>query len=277
MNLIPRLFLISGLIGLLASCGTDPIAGDKEIQSSIDHAFAQSEFNNLQNMIDVEAQLSNELNKNGSIQGYFCSCSTVDVVDNGDETYTMTVDYGAGCACLDGRMRAGKLTAIFSGKWNEDGTSVSITPEDYQVTALNGTTYDFSFTKTLTRVGLNNDGHMILTVEVRDAVLSSTEGTITWKSSRQIAWTAGVLDGDPTTNVYEMTGTASGTSSNAIDFSVTIDEPLIILATCPHITQGVLSLTPDGGLTRTIDYGDGTCDNEALLVVDTFSRMITLW
>lgn len=275
---INHLFLLASLFALaFVGCGTDPIGADKEIQSSIDHAFAQSEFSNMQNMIDLEAQLSGELNKTGSTQGYFCSCSTVDVVQNSANNYTLTLDYGTGCICLDGRRRAGKLIAVFDGKWNVDGTTVTITPENYQVTGLNGTVYDFSFTHTITRAGLNNAGHFVLSVRVEDAVLSSTEGTIRWESTRNVAWTEGILDGDPSTNVYEITGSASGTSSNNVSFTVTIDEPLVIKTTCPHIVQGVLSLTPAGKLTRTLDYGDGTCDNEALLVIDTFSRTITLW
>lgn len=275
---ITHVFLLASLAVLaFSSCGTDPIAADKEIQSSIDHAFVQSEFSNLQNIIDVEAQLSDDLNKTGSLQGYFCSCSTVGVVQNSTNNYTMTIDYGSGCVCLDGRRRAGKLIAVFNGKWNVNGTSVTITPEDYQVTGLNGKTYDFSFTHTITRTGINSAGHLVLAVVVKDAVLTSSDGTIRWESTRNVAWTQGILDGNPTTNVYEITGSASGTSSNNVSFTVTIDEPLVIKATCPHIVQGVLSLTPAGRLTRTLDYGNGACDNEALLVIDTFSRTITLW
>ena len=227
-------------------------------------------------MVDVEARTSDELNKTDQTSGFFCSCSTVDVVNNGDGTYTMTIDYGDGCACLDGRNRSGKLVGIFSKKWNEPNASVVITPENYQVRLLNGTTYHFSFIKTITQNGLNAEGNPMLSVEVKEAVLTSDVHSIQWESSRTVEWVEGIGNLEPENHVYEISGSAAGISSTGVEFSVSIDAPLVVKANCAHITAGVMSLTPKGKLTRSIDYGDGACDAEAVVEIAGFTRKIEL-
>lgn len=255
----------------VTSCDVDPLQGDEEIQSTLDHFFAQSEFSAIQTVIDGEARLSTELNKTTNTQGFLCDCSQASVTANGDGTFTMVVDFGSGCTCLDGRIRRGKLMGVFNGKWNQAGASVTITSDGYTVTALTGATYEFDFTKTITLV--DEDTY---SVNVQNARLTSDEGVITWNSTRTVEWAAGKGDLDPSNNEFLISGTASGTATNGVDFTVTIDEPLRVVASCPHVVSGVLSLTPDGKAERLIDYGNGDCDSEVILTIAGFSRSVEL-
>ena len=261
---------------LFFACGDDPIGGDTDVLSVIEHSLVQQEFNFLQAMVDVEARTSDELNKSNQTTGFFCECSTVEVIANGDGTYTMTLDYGTGCLCLDGRTRSGKLIGVFNKKWNEPNAAVTITPENYQVKLINGTTYDFSFTKTITQNGLNSAGNPMLSVSVQNAILTSEVHEIQWESERTVEWVEGVGSLEPETHVYEISGTAAGTSSTGVKFSVAIEEPLVVKANCAHITAGIMSLSPESKLTRSIDYGDGTCDAEAVVEIAGFTRTIEL-
>lgn len=264
--------LIIACFFCFVACEDNPLGGDTEIQTALDHSFAQSEFGVIQSTFDIEAQLNDDLNnKTTQTNGFLCSCSNIVVVENSDGTYTMEVDYGAGCICLDGRRRAGKLIGIFNGKWNVDGAFVDITSDGYQVTGFDGTSYDFSFNKRITRVNAQN-----YSVEVNNAVLSSADGSISWNSNRTIEWVAGTDDMNPETNEYLIRGSASGTAITGVNFTVTIDEPLKILATCPNIVSGVITLTPQGGADRLIDYGNGTCDATANVTISGFSRTIQL-
>ena len=53
-------------------------------------------------------------------------------------------------------------------------------------------------------------------------------------------------------------------------FSVDIDagNPLRREMGCRWITKGQQTIKIDGKKDRTVDYGDGTCDNKAKLIID---------
>jgi hypothetical protein len=113
-------------------------------------------------------------------------------------------------------------------------------------------------------------------VKVQDASMVSDQGSITWNSERTTSLVEGAGDLDFQNNVYETSGTASGINLNGLAYDAEISVPLRIEADCAHITQGVWSLTPEDKATRTIDYGDGTCDNKATFSLGNFTKEITL-
>ncbi len=79
------------------------------------------------------------------------------------------------------------------------------------------------------------------------------------------------IGGDAVTYVY---GTASGTNRQGTNFSTTVSQgtSLVKFKTCQYITKGTMELTPEGFKPRTINFGDGKCDDEA-----TFTVMKILW
>lgn len=269
--LFPALALCA-LAFLTWSCLPDPLEGDTDLQSVEDHAFAESEFQEIQAVFEAEARQTDLVKKT---EGYFCSCSGADLVANPNGTYTMTIDYGAGCTCLDGRTRTGKLIGVFSGKW-QPGTTLTITPENYTVTGLNNVTYQFSFTKTVSLKTANAAGNPVVEVSVNNAVLTAPAGQIRWNADWVTEWISGLGDIDPSNNVYTVTGNAAGTDIEGLNFTVEIVTPLRVEGSCPNVVSGVLKLTPDGRQVRTIDYGNGACDREAVISIGSFSRTILL-
>lgn len=264
---------LTTLIGF--SCKREQVVFDGEVSSSIDNGFAESEFGAIRNMIDMEARAdSNVYGKTSGTTGIYCPGATVTVTITSATTATMVVDFGTGSNCLDGRLRTGKLNASFVGKWKDAGSTVTITPDNYTVAG-----YAFTFNKVITYNGLNGQSDPYWTVVVTNAVLSHpTNGTSTWSCDRVTTWTEGHADTDPTNNEYEVTGTAEGVSRNGVNYTVVVDasQPLKVLASCPNIVSGVLGLTPQGKLTREIDYGTGACDNQAVLTVGNYTTTITL-
>ena len=47
-----------------------------------------------------------------------------------------------------------------------------------------------------------------------------------------------------------------------------ITQPLKITFVCPWIVSGTIEATPDDNFVRVLDYGNGTCDNNATITVD---------
>ena len=69
-------------------------------------------------------------------------------------------------------------------------------------------------------------------------------------------------------DIYNITGSASGTDANGNAFSVAITKALTIDFSCQyHLTAGTIQITPTGKATRVIDYGNGACDDDATLTI----------
>ena len=69
---------------------------------------------------------------------------------------------------------------------------------------------------------------------------------------------------------------ANGVNRNGKAYDIKITKPLIKRFGCSYIESGIVELTPEGLSTRTIDYGDGTCDNKAKLTINGNSFDFTL-
>ncbi|MEZ4827459.1 MAG: hypothetical protein R3C61_14440 [Bacteroidia bacterium] len=259
MKSFSRLFLLVFSIAALASgCEVLSLSGDREVQSTLDHSFVQSEVTIIGNQFDAIAQSANNLKQTGTVQSPFCDCATIEIFQNDQEQFVVTVDYGQGCSCVDGRTRSGKLTGVFTDLWDQENVKLTITTEGYKITNLLGTSFDFVFEKTITRADVNTS-QPVFNVLVPTAELTSEKGeTITWSSRRKVTVIAGADDLDPSNNVYSITGTASGVARNEVAFDVEITEPLVLDASCGIISEGIVTLTPEEKTARVIDYGDGT-------------------
>jgi uncharacterized membrane protein len=260
------------LLLAFSSCKREPVAPDSEYQSTLDHSMASAEFSSIDNLMDVEAGRDSLITGKTNGSGLYCPGSLITVVVLSPTSATLEVDFGTGCTCADGRLRTGKLTGTFVGKWYTPGSYVDIVPTDYTV---NGNAVNF--VKRTTYNGVNTSGHKNWTTVVTDGEIITTSGTITWETTRTTEFTEGDGDFDYTNNVYSVTGDANGRSRRGINFTAVTESPLIVRANCPNIVQGVLTLTPTGYAARSIDYGTGDCDNVATLSVGDWSTTITLY
>ena len=79
-------------------------------------------------------------------------------------------------------------------------------------------------------------------------------------------------------DVYELTGSGSGTSSAGTSFQVNISKALVRKMACKFISSGVIDYVKVGTTTKTksLDYGNGDCDANAVLTVDGTSKDIIL-
>ena len=107
---------------------------------------------------------------------------------------------------------------------------------------------------------------MWFTIEVNNASINTSNGTINWESSREREWIEG---GATFFNIfddsYSITGSASGNGVNGNSFTMTITDPLMVDLGClllPSciIKSGEANITPSGYSERIINYGDSICD-----------------
>ncbi|MBC7893660.1 MAG: hypothetical protein H7Y12_15690 [Sphingobacteriaceae bacterium] len=192
----------------------------------------------------------------------FCG-ATITTTRQAGGGFTTVVDYGAGQTCQNGKTRKGKITTVFAPGTGKDFIQ-TITFENYSVDGrtLNGT-------QTVTLVGGTPGG--VVKTKVEKMILTTKDGkTITFSSEKTRSYDRkGTLS--PSDDEISVTGSSSGTGSEGKAFTSAIKTPVLIRNSCGREARvpvaGVVEITPAGGSTHTVDYGDGTCDNTYTVTV----------
>ena len=199
---------------------------------------------------------------------YPCAKITT-TVDTILKTITATVDFGTeNCLCKDGKYRRGKIQVKVTGNKNLVGSSLVYTTTDFFVND-NGV----SGTKTVTVV----DDHTFNIVVVNGKVTKADGGVVTWNTNRTRKMTDGFLTPlDFTDDVFEISGTSFGTNSAGNTYKFTTITPLVKANGCQWIKSGQLKIERAGKLDATVDYGDGTCDDQGTVTVANTTKAITL-
>ncbi len=201
------------------------------------------------------------------------SCATYTVSDSTPGVYpkTLTLDFGAGCTSLDGVLRKGVVVYNFSGPLFTAGTTVSVTFNNYSVNGY-GIQGAYAITNNSTQAGI------AFTTVVTNGIITYPDLTnYHYSHNKTYTQTAGAnTPFDLTDDVYAITGNSAFSASGGSSLVLTTSTPLIRTFTCLNITQGVVGFVYDGSLSGTIDFGDGTCDNLAILKVGNITKTITL-
>lgn len=275
-NRIANCLMIAAIVGtVLTACRKDKTIQDEDsdTSSSADNSLAEGIYNDVNNMADQAADGSlatyRIVDREG---GILSACATISN-DTSVTPHILTIDFGSSnCLCKDGRNRRGKVMISYEGRYRDAGHIHTITFSDYfvddnQVLGV----------KTVTNNGKNTSGNTVFTINVDGKIIKANAGgTIIWKSNRSREWIAGESTLSWNDDVYLITGSATGTSATGRNFTLTILTALRKEIGCRHFVSGQLSLAPDNKLTRLIDYGNGTCDNEATVTINNKTYTITL-
>jgi len=175
---------------------------------------------------------------------------------------TITLDFGVSCTRPDGRVLSGKLIVNQTAEIRSPGAVRTVTHENFFVDGVK-----VEGTRTWTNNGQNANGQWSYTKVATNMQLTFEDGTTTtWNKTR----TSVLLEGGGTPvrldDVWSSTGSATGVNRNGRDFTATILEPLIKRADCRWISAGILEFSV-GQRTRTLDFGDGTCDRFGTLTL----------
>lgn len=206
---------------------------------------------------------------------YF-SCAAYTLVNDSSQSgypKTLTLDFGAGCSSsIDGVTRQGKIIYVFSGPLLTPGTTVSAVFDHYYV---NG--FGLQGICSITNNSTQQSG-ISFTTQVTNGIFIFPDLTnFHYSGTRTIQMTAGAsTPSDFSDDVYAITGNSNFSASDGTSLVSTITTPLVKAFPCKYISKGVISFVYNQDLNGTIDFGDGTCDNTAGLVVGSINRQITL-
>lgn len=202
-------------------------------------------------------------------------CAEVTVSPN-DNTYpkTITIDFGDGCLCADGKFRKGAIIIHLTGPIRRSGSVMTITLRNFYLNRAH-----IEGTKTVSN--LSENGNIKFTVQV-------TGGAVTFPSGRGyhyngLKFVKQVEGGQTNTcrdDVYTIEGRSKTEFNNGVTVTLDTESPLVKKVTCPWISNGTLKIKINDRILF-LDYGapaNGDCDNKALLTWNNGNnqRLITL-
>jgi hypothetical protein len=247
------------LFAVLASCRKDeaqtPLP-DRDRTAATDNLRSEHFFADLVKQGDLAY-------KNG-VGGCILSVT----IDMDTMPHTMLVDLGPeNCMGTDGVSRRGRLLVTFTGPYGEQGTVITIIPENYHVND-----HLIQGVKTVTNAGNDGDGNIHFDIAV-NGTITAPDGswTSTHQHQRTRTWVAGAGTAVVHDDVYLITGGGSGIDRNGRPYTVSITTPLRVEMSCPWIVSGVQQVVPQGLPARIIDHGNGTCDAAASITVGGFT------
>ncbi len=254
---------------LIASCQRNKQqANAEDLTDSKDNVLWESVNSDALNITD---EIGNYNTLNGYKKSRACATFTKDTISI---PHVITVDFGnTNCLCADGKTRNGKIIRTYTGKYKDSGSVHTITFDGYQVN-----NNDIKGYKTVTNNGMNAIGNYNYTIDSKDTIIKAgTTNSISWQSTRYREWINGYGSNTHTDDKYSITGTASGIRKNGNAWTMSINNPIIVDNSCQwRHTGGSFIFTPTGKPARTIDFGNGNCDNQATLTVNGVVHPFTL-
>lgn len=263
-----KLFIIALLAGTaLSACKKEEAAEAPDEMETLmaDNATADNLFS------DEYLVLDEVLTGAENLQFPPSPCLTV----THDTTVTprlITLDYGSvNCRCRDGRFRRGVVQISYTGRPNQPGSVITITHNNYFVND-----HQIAGTRTLTNgtyPGTSNPARM----RTANITISFPRGgTMNRNETDTVEFFAGYTTPNiRLDDVFLIRGSASG-SQGSFTFSRVINTPLRREASCQWLTSGNVTISRSSRPSRTIDYGNGSCDNQATVTVNGTTRTITL-
>lgn len=267
--------IITGTLVLcLAACQKKQVQQvDNESQSVVDHTIADQEYSVL-----APLTLQFAINTNGTgAQGNAThnTCDTLSrlsgdtlfgsLVHLADPVYRLYVpSTTCGQTMPDGGERSGSLQVRLTNKMHLTGAQCIIKLNDYVANHVQYTCDSVVLT-TLA----SSTSSTTFNVKLINGLCLGSGWAVKFNFNRTITcYNSGGPDGaEP---YYTMDGTANGLNRNGTSFTSTINTalPLKKYRSCRFISAGQMDLTPDGFKTRTIDFGNGTCDKDATFTVN---------
>lgn len=264
-------FLISGL-AMLSSCNTDEtIVEDGVVLTSIRDYLVISNSYTLETENEIISSDDESLKSASLID---CLTVTIHENENGDFwPRSWTLDYGTeNCECFQGNNKRGMIHVSLSDWWKNEGSLREITFEDFYMN-----NNKMEGVKTILNTGLNESGNLTFAKNLTDAKLTYPDSTVmSWnceKYSEQIEGGDTFLFAD---DVWAVTGVGSGVNLDEKSFTIEITSALIYNNGCFYPVSGIIEISTEGEELKTINYGDGECDNVITVTVGGVTETVEL-
>ncbi len=243
----------------ITSCKEDEIvaADDATTESVQKSAEIDVVSDNVSSIVEEVFIAEEGLVTRSKTNPFLPECMTKTVVINGF-TRTVTLDFGEGCEMHNGNYLSGILTIEYIRNFEELTRTISYT----------FTNFFFNYKSiegggSIFRERINEYGNSQSTKD-QDITLTWPDGKSAHRVGVKIReWTEGFGSGTWGDNVFLITGNWSTDFSNGDVNTGLVTTPLRRELACRFIVSGVIALTHNDKA-GTLDFGDGSCDNEAI-------------
>lgn len=227
-------------------------------------------------VIEQFAKQSGNYGRNGGdSQGFSPACATVST-DVSATGWVRTVDFGTeGCSLPNGNILKGKIIISGSLDFGQPFYTVTCAFDNFH---HNG--FSVKGTKLITiskkSTDLLAEAHPVFDIVIDFTITKTSNGVVrTFKGTRVIELVEGIdTAADSSDNVFKVTGSQVVVSPKG-SIVAEVTEPLVLKTNCIHVVDGVITFTKNGN-TASIDYGDGTCDDLAVVTIGGLTSTITL-
>lgn len=269
---------------------------EQEKQASIASGEADTEAENIfDSFFDDAMGANNDVGVSGS--GIFYGrndtltpvprCFTVTVLHPNNTPFPVRiiVNFGStGCLGPDGRVRRGKIITDYTARLTVPGAVATTTFDGYYVDSLK-----VEGTHKVTNTSEPNANPAILRrykAQVINGKLTKPNGNfVEWNSTKIFLQVEGLATPDfPRDDAFKIEGSANGMARRGnliVRWESNIIEPLLRRFTCRHIVKGKIrtvrvGLGAQSQWVALLDFGNGICDNQAILTINGVPRQITL-
>ena len=247
-------------------------------QSLIDNITVESTFDEV---LDINTQVleanATEIDKAAKndedsitvrTRTWYCDSVRVKIIRR-PNARRVVINFGEeGTTCKDGKTRKGKIIITFQKRHMRPGGRTTTTFDGYSVNDI-----QVAGTKIVTRL-VDDNGRPRHNIQVMEASLTFPDGTQTsWESERTRVWRVGFLTPfKPEDDVFSLAGTYSGNNRDGVNYSMETTSPLIYRTACWFQgfrlpSAGTLLLDSDNRSERTVDFGEGACDDEFTVTI----------
>ena len=269
----------------LTTTETDPVELAATQEATTQEAETEAQFDDVFNITASmnKSEVGEDLGVSANVSGLFelgstttantARCFTITVVPNIPHVFpkTVTIDFGTGCLGRDGKYRKGKIVSIYTNPMVVPGAKVSTTFVGYYVDSfkIEGT----HITENTSTSNMQGWKNKVINGKITN---TNTNRWRMWNSVKDVLQVAGNgTPNFPLDDIYKIDGAATGSNSGGHTWSSLIVESLIKKFTCPWIVQGKVRLNRDGRAAL-LDYGNGNCDNQAIIYINGVPHIITL-
>ncbi len=244
---------------LIMSCKKDEIVvADEAVTESIQKsAEIDVVSDNVSSIVEEVFIVEEGLVTRSKINPFLPECMTKTVVISGF-TRTVTLDFGEGCEMNNGNYLSGIITIVYE----RDPNALTRTIK-YSFTNFFFNYKNIEGGGSIFRERMNENGNPQSTKN-QDITIIWPNGNSAHRVGVKIReWVEGFGSGTWGDNVFLITGNWTTEFLNGNINSGIVTTPLRRELACRFIVSGVIALTHNNHA-GTLDFGDGSCDNEAI-------------
>ncbi len=223
------------------------------------------EITNTAEQAFVEEENGDLFTRNLSFS-FFPECLTKTVVTT-DLTKHVTLDFGEGCE-VRGHFMAGVMILSYEKDPELHTRTITVEFDNFRV--------DYKLIEgshSIVRMRENDNGNPQSTATFNVNITWDNSDTASRVGEKVREWIEGVGTGVWSDNVYLITGHWNTIRRNGDEISGEVTTALRRELACRFLVSGVVDLTKNDR-NGSLDFGDDTCDNEALLTLDDGTEIV---